>query len=76
MLPPVVEDVLLLGHLPLVVLHIVPVENAEGDGQRGGDHQHGHQDRADVRREETENYSMKATSQNWKDCILSPFILR
>ena len=73
MLPPVVEDGLLLGHLPLVVLHIVPVENAEGDGQRGGDDQNGHQDRADVGREETEKYSI--TSHNWEDCILSPFIL-
>ena len=48
MLPPVIEDDVLLGHLPLCVLHIVPVEDGQGDGQGGGDDQEGHQDRADV----------------------------
>ena len=48
MLPPVVEDGLLLGHLPLLVLHIVPVEDGEGDGEGGGDGQEGHKDRTNV----------------------------
>ena len=47
-LTPVIEDGVLLGHLPLGILHIVPVEDGQGDGQGGGDDQEGHQDRADV----------------------------
>ena len=47
-LPPVIEDGVLLGHLPLVVLHIVPVEDGQGDGQGAGDDQEGHKDWADV----------------------------
>ena len=48
MLPPVVENCLFLGHLPLGVLHIVMVQNGKSDGQGGGDDQEGHQGRADV----------------------------
>ena len=47
-LPPVIEDGVLLGHLPLGVLHIVQVEDDQGDGQGGGNDQEGHQDWADV----------------------------
>ena len=48
MLPPVVEDGVFLGLLPLGVLHIVHVEYAEGDGQCGEDDQQRHRDREDV----------------------------
>ena len=54
MLPPVVEDCLFLGHLPLGVLHIVMVEDGESDGQGGGDDQEGHQGRADVGGDDTD----------------------
>ena len=53
MLPPVVENSVLLVHLPLVVLHIVEVEDGEGDGKGGRDGQEGHEDRADIRGDET-----------------------
>ena len=48
MLPPVVKNCLFLGHLSLVVLHIVPVQDGQGDSQDGGDDQEGHQGRAYV----------------------------
>ena len=69
MLPPVVEDSLLLGQLPLVVFQIVPVEDGDGDGQGGGDGQQGHQHRADVRCEKTENIvKQRSTKENTKVC--------
>ena len=49
MLPPVVENSVLLVHLSLGVLHIVEVEYRDGDGKGGGDGQERHQDRADIR---------------------------
>ena len=48
-----IEDDHLLADLPLVVLHVVPVEDGQGDHQGGRDGQHGHQHRADVSRDET-----------------------
>ena len=49
-----IEDDHLLADLPLVVLHVVPVEDGQGDHQRGRDGQHRHQHWADVGRDETE----------------------
>ena len=54
MLAPVVENCLILGHLPLGVLHIVMVEDGKSDGQGGGNDQEGHQDRADVGGDDTD----------------------
>ena len=54
MLPPVVENCLFLGHLPLGVLHIVMVEDGKSDGQGGGNDQEGHQVRADVGGDDTD----------------------
>ncbi len=39
LLVPVVEDDHLLTHLPLIVLHVIPVEDGQGDDQGGGDGQ-------------------------------------
>ena len=48
-----IEDDHLLADLPLVVLHVVPVEDGQGHHQRGRDGQHGDQHRADVGGDET-----------------------
>ena len=48
MLPPVVENGVLLGHLPLHTLPIVHVEDDEGGGQGGQDHQQRHSDGENV----------------------------
>ena len=43
-----IEDDHLLADLPLVVLHVVPVEDGHGHDEGGGDGEHGHQHRAHV----------------------------
>ena len=48
LLPPVVEDGVLLGHLPLLVLQIVPAENGQSDDQCCGYGQKHNKERAEI----------------------------
>ena len=38
-LVPVVKDDHLLTHLPLIIFHIIPMEDGQGDDEGGGDGQ-------------------------------------
>ena len=51
---PVVKDDHLLTHLPLIVFHVVPVQDGQRDDQGGGDGQKGDQDGTEVGRDQTE----------------------
>ena len=48
-----VQDDHLLADLPLVVLHVVPVQDGKGHDERCGDGEDGDQDRTDVVRHHT-----------------------
>ena len=51
----VVEDGVLLGHLPLLVLNIVPVQDGQGDDQCSGHGKKCKEERAEIVRENAEN---------------------
>ena len=72
-----IEDDHLLADLPLVVLHIVPVEDGHGHDEGGGDGEHGHQHRAHVPGDEAatreEGKYFYLTQLRLRGCIYTVF---
>ena len=78
-----VEDDHLLADLPLVVLHVVPVQDGQRHHQGGGDGQEGDKDRTDVSRYQTENNYLEFTrssksehffKKNWMVDLRQPLV--
>ena len=56
-----IKDNHLLADLPLVVLHVVPVQDGQRHHQGGGDGQKGDKDRTEISRQKTENNYLEFT---------------